>query len=96
MELGLPIWTHYVRVKGATKTEIGQLNIPVTVGNMDINPGDILVLDTDGVVCVKHERLQDVLQKAEARLEKEIQMRARLEAGEMSYDIHGLRGYVEK
>jgi 4-hydroxy-4-methyl-2-oxoglutarate aldolase len=96
VELGLPIWAHYVRVKGATKTEIGQLNTPVTVGNTGINPRDIVVGDTDGAVCVKQERLEEVLVQAEARLEKETQMRVRLEAGEISYDIHGLREYVEK
>ncbi len=96
VELGLPIWARYVRVRGATKTEIGQLNIPVTVGDTSIRSGDIVVLDADGVVCVKQERLEEVLAKAEARLEREARMRARLEAGEMSYDIHGLREYVEK
>lgn len=95
VELGLPIWTRYVRVRGATKTEIGQLNEPVTVGGTTIYPGDIIVLDTDGAVCVKRERLADVLTKAEARLTREADMRAKLEAGEMSYDIHGLRAYVE-
>lgn len=96
VELGLPIWTRYIRVRGATKTEIGQLNIPITVGDSRINPGDIVVLDADGAVCVKQERLREVLEKAEARLEREARMRARLEAGEMSYDIHGLREYVER
>jgi 4-hydroxy-4-methyl-2-oxoglutarate aldolase len=94
--LGLPVWMRYVRVKGATKTKIGQLNIAVTVGETGINLGDIVVLDADGAVCVRQERLADVLQQAEARLEREARMRARLEAGEISYDIHGLRAYVEK
>jgi 4-hydroxy-4-methyl-2-oxoglutarate aldolase len=94
--LGLPIWTRYIRVKGATKTEIGQLNTPVTVGGTGIKPGDIVLLDPDGAVCVKQERLEDVLAKAEARLEKEAHMRTRLQVGETSYDIHGLRAYIEK
>jgi 4-hydroxy-4-methyl-2-oxoglutarate aldolase len=96
VELGLPVWTRYVRVRGATKTEIGQLDILVVVGDTGINPGDIIVLDADGAVCVKQERLEEVLAKAEARLEREAHMRARLAAGELSYDIHGLREYVEK
>lgn len=96
VELGLPIWTRYVRVKGATKTKIGQLNRPVIVGNNRINPGDVMVLDADGAVLVKQDRLVEVLAKAEARLEREAQLRDRLEAGEISYDIHGLRTYVEK
>ncbi len=96
IELGLPIWARYVRVKGATKTKIGQLNVPVTVGKTRIQPGDIVVLDADGAVCVEPSRLAEVLEKSEARLERETHMRTRLEAGEMSYDIHGLRKYVEE
>lgn len=96
IELGLPIWARYVRVKGATKTKIGQLNVPLTVGETRIQPGDIVVLDADGAVCVEQARLAEVLEKSEARLERETHMRTRLEAGEMSYDIHGLRKYVEE
>jgi 4-hydroxy-4-methyl-2-oxoglutarate aldolase len=96
MELGLPIWTRFIRVKGATKTKVGELNVPVIVGGTQISPSDILVLDTDGGVCVKRKRVDEVLQASEARFEKEARMREKLVAGEISYDIHGLREYVEK
>jgi len=96
VQLGLPIWTRFIRVKGATKTKVGELNVPVTVGGTQISPSDILVLDTDGCVCVKRERVDEVLQASEARFEKEARMREKLLAGEISYDIHGLREYVEK
>ena len=96
VELSLPIWTRFIRVKGATKTKVGELNVPVSVGGTLIHPLDILVLDTDGGVCVKHERAGEVLQASEARLEKEARLREKLEAGEMSYDLHGLRDIIEK
>ena len=96
IELGLPIWTRFIRAKGATKTKVGKLNVPVTVGGIKIFPSDILVLDADGAVCVKGQRLDEVLQASEARFEKEMRMRERLQAGEISYDIHGLREVVEK
>jgi len=96
VELGLPIWTHFIRVKGATKNKVGQLNVPVTVGGTQISPTDILVLDKDGGVCVKLNRVDEVLQTSEARFEKEARMREKLLAGETSYDIHGLRDIVEK
>ena len=96
VELGLPIWTRFIRVKGATKTKVGELNVPVTVGRTQISPSDILVLDADGGVCVKCERMDAVLQASEARFEKESRMRERLLAGEISYEIHGLRDVVEK
>jgi 4-hydroxy-4-methyl-2-oxoglutarate aldolase len=96
VELGLPIWTRFIRVKGATKNKVGELNVPVSVGGTQISPGDILVLDTDGAVCVRCERVDEVLQASEARFEKEARMREKLLAGETSYEMHGLREFVEK
>jgi 4-hydroxy-4-methyl-2-oxoglutarate aldolase len=96
VELGLPIWTRFIRAKGATKTKIGQLNKTVTVGGAQISSGDIVVLDADGAVCIKQERADDVLKAAEERLTREAQLRKKLLAGEMSYDLHGLRDYVKK
>lgn len=96
VELGLPIWTRFIRVRGATKTKLGQLNATVSVGGTRISPSDILVLDADGAVCVKRDRVTDVLRASEARLEKEAQLRQRLLAGELSYDVHGLREVVEQ
>jgi 4-hydroxy-4-methyl-2-oxoglutarate aldolase len=96
VELGLPIWTRFVRVKGATKTKLGQLNTTMSVGGAQVSPSDILILDTDGAVCVKRERVPEVLRASEARLEKEAHLREKLLAGELSYNLHGLREVVDK
>lgn len=96
IELGLPIWPRFIRAKGATKTKIGELNKTVTVGGAQISPGDIIVLDADGGVCLKRERAGEVLKASEARLEREALLRQKLIAGEMTYDLHGLRDLVEK
>ena len=48
VKLGLPIWTRFIRAKGATKTKIGELNVTVSVGGAHISPSDIIVLDADG------------------------------------------------
>ena len=94
--LGLPIWTRFVRVRGASKTTLGQLNMTVPVGGTQVSPSDILVLDSDGAVCIKRDRVTDVLRAAEARLEKEAHLREKLRTGELSYDLHGLRQVVEQ
>ena len=93
---GLPVWTRYVRVRGASKTKIGALDVTVTVGGAQITPGDIIVLDADGAVCIKRERAEQVLMAAEARFEREASLREKLIAGETSYDLHGLRDTVER
>jgi 4-hydroxy-4-methyl-2-oxoglutarate aldolase len=96
VELGLPIWSRYVRVRGASKTKIGELNGMVTLGGTTISTGDIVVLDTDGGVCVKQERADAVLKASEERLAKEDALRRKLLSGQMSYDLHGLREFVER
>jgi 4-hydroxy-4-methyl-2-oxoglutarate aldolase len=96
VELGLPIWARFIRAKGATKTAIGELNKAVTVGGARISPGDIVVLDADGGVCVKQERADEVLRASEERFAREAQTRKKLLAGELSYDLNGLRDYVRK
>jgi 4-hydroxy-4-methyl-2-oxoglutarate aldolase len=96
IELGLPIWTRYVRVRGATKTKISELNGMVKIGGTNISTGDIVVLDADGGVCVKQERANAVLKASEERLAKEDALRKKLLSGQISYDLHGLREYVER
>jgi 4-hydroxy-4-methyl-2-oxoglutarate aldolase len=96
VELGLPIWSHFIRVRGAAKTKTGELNRTVSVGGTKIAPGDIVVMDADGGVRVKRERLEEVLEASEERLAKEEALRKKFLAGQMSYDLHGLRDYVER
>jgi 4-hydroxy-4-methyl-2-oxoglutarate aldolase len=94
-ELGLPIWARYVRVRGPDKTAVGTLDEPVEVGGATIRPGDVVVLDSDGAVVVERERVEAVLEAARARAAYEREKRAKLQAGELSYDLDGLRQRVE-
>jgi 4-hydroxy-4-methyl-2-oxoglutarate aldolase len=94
-ELGLPIWARWVRVKGAVKDAVGSIGKPVSVGGATIRNGDILVLDADGVAVVEQERITEVLEASRERLERERVKREKLQAGELSYDLDGLREKVE-
>lgn len=93
--MGLPIWTRYVRVRGATKDKVGVIDAPVQVGGAVIHPGDIVIMDADGAVVVAAARAEEVLQASLARVEREDRLRAQLEEGKLSYDLHGLRKLVE-
>jgi 4-hydroxy-4-methyl-2-oxoglutarate aldolase len=93
--LGLPIWTRWVRVRGAGKDGIGTIDEPVSVGGCPIAAGDAIVLDADGGAVVPAARVEAVLHASLAREEKERVKRKRLRAGELSYEIDGLRARVE-
>jgi 4-hydroxy-4-methyl-2-oxoglutarate aldolase len=94
-ELGLPIWARWVRVKGATKDVPGTIGEPVQVGGATIRPGDIVVMDADGAAVVEAERVDDVLEASRRREDNERLKRIKLQAGELSYDLDGLRERVE-
>ena len=93
--IGLPIWARFVRAQGATKGEVGELDVAVVVGGADIRPGDLVVLDCDGALALPRESVDDVLPVARERAEREGALRSRYAAGELSYDVQGLRHLVE-
>lgn len=93
--MGLPVWTRWARIIGATKSHRGELDIEVTVGGTAIRPGDIVVLDEDGGAVIDRHHVREVLEASTARRDKESAMRERLSKGELSYDIHGLRAQDE-
>ena len=93
--LGLPIWARHVRVRGAEKRIPGAIGAPVEVGGATIRQGDVVVLDADGAVVVEEWRVEQVLAAALEREENERVKRGKLQAGELSYDLDGLRELVE-
>jgi 4-hydroxy-4-methyl-2-oxoglutarate aldolase len=94
-EMGLPIWTRWVRAQGGTKAQVGKLDVPVVIGGTEIRPGDLVVMDCDGAVALAADRVAEVLPLAFEREEHELAMRKRYAAGELSYDVSGLRKLVE-
>ena len=94
-ELGLPIWARWVRVKGATKDIAGTIGEPVQVGGAIIRQGDVVVMDADGAAVVEAERVDEVLEASRRREDNERVKRIKLGAGELSYDLDGLRARVE-
>lgn len=49
------------------------------------------VMDADGAVAIAAADVTKVLDAARARIDKEARMREWYRAGELGYDIHGLR-----
>jgi 4-hydroxy-4-methyl-2-oxoglutarate aldolase len=92
--LGLPIWARWVRVRGADKAIAGTIGEPVQVGGATIRAGDVVVLDADGAAIVEAQRVDEVLTASRQRAERELVKRAKLAAGELSYDLDGLRDRV--
>jgi len=89
--MGFPVWTQHVSCQGTVKNTPGSVNVPVVLGGVNVQPGDVICADDDGVVVVERLAAEWALEQSRARLAKEAQMRTILESGELGVDVYGLR-----
>ncbi len=86
-----PVWSAAVSAQGTVKESAGSVNLPVVLGGQVITPGDVIVADDDGVVCVPRSQVDDALVASQAREDKEAASRAAFQAGQLGLDRYGLR-----
>ncbi|MFF1882980.1 4-carboxy-4-hydroxy-2-oxoadipate aldolase/oxaloacetate decarboxylase [Pseudarthrobacter sp. NPDC058196] len=71
IELGLPVFSGSVCIKGTVKETIGPINHPLVFGDEIVYPGDVLLGDADGVVVVRKDEIEEVIKLSQARVDAE-------------------------
>ncbi len=66
-ELGLPVFSGSVSIKGTVKETLGTINHPIVFGGEYIRPGDIVKGDADGIVIVRREEVAEVAELSARR-----------------------------
>ena len=67
IQLGLPVFSGSISIKGTVKETLGPINHPLVFGDEIIYPGDIIRGDADGVVVVRQKEAEEVIALAAAR-----------------------------
>jgi 4-hydroxy-4-methyl-2-oxoglutarate aldolase len=95
-EMKFPVWSRAVHSQGTVKATLGSVNVPIVCAGAQIDPGDVIVADDDGVVVVRRAAVREVATASEQRVAKEDKTRERLAKGELGLDMYGLREKVKQ
>ncbi|MEV0720003.1 hypothetical protein AB0H87_36040, partial [Asanoa sp. NPDC050611] len=91
---GFPLWARGTHpADSAGRLDAVARNVPVTVGGVRIEPGDLILADVDGVVVVPAARAERVIAAAETKAGIEDTVRAELAGGRTiaeTYAKHGV------
>ena len=90
IELGLPVFSGSVSIKGTVKETIGPINHPLIFGDEIVYPGDILRGDADGVVVIRREEAEEVVRLSQERDDTERALIQKYKDGGTTIDLCNL------
>ena len=85
-----PVFSTGLALRGATKNRPGAIDRPAMVGDVEVEPGDWVVGDADGVVVVPGATIEEVVAAGRSRAEKEAGYFTALRGGATTLDLLGL------
>ncbi len=88
-ESGFPVFSRGISIKGTAKDSLGTINRAIVFSGIQVNPGDLIVADSDGVVVIARQDVSGLLEKALQREEKERRGVEEIRKGRTTLEIYG-------
>ena len=76
-----PLYAAGVTHRGPYKDGPGEINVPIAIDGMVIHPGDLIVGDADGLLCVPYDEVEEILAATRRKMAAEKKTLADIEAG---------------
>ena len=80
---GFPLYAAGVTHRGPYKDGPGEVNVPIAIDGMVIHPGDLIVGDADGLLCVPFDEVEQVLAATRQKMDLEKKTLADIAAGKL-------------
>lgn len=96
IELGFPVFCRGLSIKGTGKHQPGRVNVAISIGDVVIHPGDIVVGDRDGVAIVAKDQVDAVIASSIEREKKETAMRVAIEQGATTAELLNLTETLQR
>jgi len=76
-----PVFAAGVSHRGPYKDGPGEINVPIAIDGMVIEPGDLVIGDDDGLLCVPFDVAEDIYKKSHAKHATETETFKQIAAG---------------
>lgn len=87
--LRFPVYAAGINVRGTVKSHPGWTQVPISIGDVPVKPGDIVIGDEDGVVIVASERADEIADKAVEKRRADEAREERISRGESIRTVLG-------
>ena len=79
--VNLPVFAAGVSHRGPYKDGPGEINVPIAIDGMVVEPGDLMLGDWDGVLAVPFDHVDEILARTASKQADEVKQAALIEAG---------------
>lgn len=94
--MSLPVYSRYVNPMAGTTTRLFPTQVKITCGEVDVNPGDVLFGDSDGIVVATEQEIAHIIPLAEELQRSEEKALSELHNGVSLFNMLNFEEHVEK